>query len=130
MITINGLVDGSPLAGIIVTLESPSSSISTINLLSASSAASGLSLIDEALNSISNYRASFGATLNRLEYSADNLSNAVQNTSASRSRIEDADYAKESTELARTQIIQQAAMAMLTQANQKAKQVLELLKHI
>ena len=76
------------------------------------------------------YRASFGATLNRLEYSADNLSNAVQNTSASRSRIEDADYAKESTELARSQIIQQAAMAMLVQANQQPNQVLELLKSI
>jgi len=130
IITINGLADGSPLAGITVTLESPSLSISTINLLSASSAASGLSLIDESLNSISTYRASFGATLNRLEYSADNLSNAVQNTSASRSRIEDADYAKESTELARSQIIQQAAMAMLVQANQQPNQVLELLKSI
>ena len=130
IITINGLADGSPLAGITVTLESPSLSISTINLLSASSAASGLSLIDESLNSFSTYRASFGATLNRLEYSADNLSNAVQNTSASRSRIEDADYAKESTELARSQIIQQAAMAMLVQANQQPNQVLELLKSI
>ena len=130
IITINGLADGSPMAGITVTLESPSPSISTINLLSASSAASGLSLIDESLNSISTYRASFGATLNRLEYSADNLSNAVQNTSASRSRIEDADYAKESTELARSQIIQQAAMAMLVQANQQPNQVLELLKSI
>jgi flagellin len=130
IITINGLADGSPLAGITVTLESPPPSISAINLLSASSAASGLSLIDESLNSISTYRASFGATLNRLEYSTDNLSNAVQNTSASRSRIEDADYAKESTELARSQIIQQAAMAMLVQANQQPNQVLELLKSI
>ena len=79
IITINGLADGSPMAGITVTLESPSPSISTINLLSASSAASGLSLIDESLNSISTYRASFGATLNRLEYSADNLSPIISN---------------------------------------------------
>ncbi|MDO7564995.1 MAG: hypothetical protein MUR45_00240, partial [OM182 bacterium] len=114
--------------GITVTLESPPASLLTVNLLSASSAASGLSVIDESLDSISTYRASFGATLNRLEYSADNLSNAVQNTRASRSRIADADYAKESTLLARTSIIQQASTAMLAQANQQAQWVLELLK--
>ena len=128
VLTINGLADGSALAGITVTLESPPASLLTVNLLSASSAASGLSVIDESLDSISTYRASFGATLNRLEYSADNLSNAVQNTRASRSRIADADYAKESTLLARTSIIQQASTAMLAQANQQAQWVLELLK--
>ena len=128
VLTINGLADGSALAGITVTLESPPASLLTVNLLSASSAASGLSVIDESLDSISTYRASFGATLNRLEYSADNLSNAVQNTRASRSRIADADYAKESTLLARKSIIQQASTAMLAQANQQAQWVLELLK--
>ena len=73
-------------------------------------------------------RATFGASLNRLEYAADNLANVSQNTSASRSRILDADYASETTELARTQIIQQAATAMLSQANQQAQSVLALLK--
>ena len=65
---------------------------------------------------------------NRLEYAADNLANVSQNTSASRSRILDADYASETTELARTQIIQQAGTAMLSQANQQAQSVLALLK--
>ena len=73
-------------------------------------------------------RATFGASINRLEYAADNLSNVSQNTSASRSRVLDADYAAETTELARTQIIQQAATAMLSQANQQAQSVLALLK--
>jgi flagellin len=66
--------------------------------------------------------------MNRLEYAIDNLTNVSQNAAASRSRIEDADYAAETTELARTQIIQQAGTAMLTQANQQNQSVLALLK--
>ena len=65
---------------------------------------------------------------NRLEYAADNLANISQNTSASRSRILDADYAPRLQNLARTQIIQQAGTAMLSQANQQAQSVLALLK--
>ena len=66
--------------------------------------------------------------MSRLDYAADNLSNIVMNARASRSRVIDADYARETTELARTQIIQQAATAMLAQANMQASQVLELLE--
>ena len=84
--------------------------------------------IDEAIDNVNADRASIGATINRLEYAADNLANVSQNTSASRSRILDADYASETTELARTQIIQQAGTAMLSQANQQAQSVLALLK--
>ena len=87
-----------------------------------------LTRIDNALDRINAHRATLGATINRLEYAADNLSNVSQNTSASRSRILDADYAAETTELARTQIIQQAGTAMLSQANQMAQGVLSLLK--
>jgi flagellin len=65
--------------------------------------------------------------MNRLEYAADNLTNVAQNSAAARSRILDADYASETTELARTQIIQQAATAMLAQANTQAATVLSLL---
>jgi flagellin len=81
-----------------------------------------------AIDLINTERATLGATINRLEYAADNLANVAQNVSASRSRILDADYASETTELARTQIIQQAATAMLSQANQQAQSVLALLK--
>ncbi len=84
--------------------------------------------LDNALARVNSHRATLGATINRLEYAVDNLANVSQNTAASRSRILDADYASESTELARTQIIQQAGTAMLAQANQQAQSVLALLK--
>jgi len=84
--------------------------------------------IDTALDTINDLRAGIGAGINQLTYAADNLSNISQNLSESRSRIEDTDYASATTELARTQIIQQAATAMLAQANQSAQSVLALLK--
>ncbi len=84
--------------------------------------------LDAALDGINAQRAVFGAGMNRLEYTIDNLSNGSMNAKASRSRIEDADYAAETTELARTQIIQQASTAMLAQANQSNQSVLSLLK--
>lgn len=84
--------------------------------------------VDTALTAVNARRASLGASISRLEHSIDNLNNNAVNTKASRSRILDADYATESTELARTQIIQQAGTAMLAQANQKSQSVLQLLK--
>tara|TARA_B100000795_G_C22784180_1_gene433781 strand:+ start:850 stop:2070 length:1221 start_codon:yes stop_codon:yes gene_type:complete len=84
--------------------------------------------IDTAITAVNTRRASLGAAISRLEHAIDNLSNNAVNTEASRSRIMDADYAAESTELARTQIIQQAGTAMLAQANQRAQGVLQLLK--
>ena len=66
--------------------------------------------------------------MSRLEFASDNLQNVSQNASAARSRVLDADYASETTELARTQIIQQAGTAMLSQANQSQQAVLALLK--
>jgi flagellin len=91
-------------------------------------AGTALTNLTHAITRVQAHRATLGATINRLEYAADNLSNVSQNTSASRSRVLDADYASETTELARTQIIQQAATAMLSQANQQAQSVLALLK--
>jgi flagellin len=84
--------------------------------------------LDAAIAGVASQRASFGAFVNRLEHTVDNLTNVSQNTVAARSRIEDADYAAETTELARTQIIAQAATAMLSQANQQQQSVLALLK--
>ena len=97
-------------------------------LTTAASANLAITALDTAINSMNTQRSSLGASINRLEYAADNLANVSQNTSASRSRILDADYASETTELARTQIIQQAGTAMLSQANQAAQSVLALLK--
>ena len=101
---------------------------SSLAMASASAANTNIGYIETALTALNTQRATFGAAINRLEYAADNLANVSQNTSASRSRILDADYAAETTELARTQIIQQAGTAMLSQANQQAQSVLALLK--
>jgi flagellin len=98
------------------------------DLTTAALANTAITNITTQITSVDSSRASAGATINRLEYAADNLANVSQNTSASRSRILDADYASETTELARTQIIQQAGTAMLSQANQQAQSVLALLK--
>jgi flagellin len=84
--------------------------------------------IDDALDEVAGWRADLGAAANQLAFIADNLSNVSMNTQASRSRIVDTDYAQATTELARTQIIQQAATAMLAQANQQPQAVLALLK--
>lgn len=91
-------------------------------------AAESITSVDNALDVINSQRATIGAVVNRLNYAVDNLSNVSLNTSASRSRIMDTDYAKASSELARTQIISQAATAMLAQANQQPQTVLQLLK--
>ncbi len=102
--------------------------ISAIKIDTDADASAAIASLDTAINGINAQRAIFGAGMNRLEYAIDNLTNVSQNAAASRSRIEDADYAKETTELARTQIIQQAGTAMLTQANQQNQSVLALLK--
>ena len=97
-------------------------------VITGTSQGTTLGYLDTAIARLDAHRATLGATINRLEYAADNLASVSQNTSASRSRVMDADYASETTELARTQIIQQAATAMLSQANQQAQSVLALLR--
>jgi len=85
-------------------------------------------LVDAALDIVNTQRAVLGAGVNQLTYAGDNMQNIATNTAASRSRIEDTDYAVATTTLAKTQIIQQAATAMLAQANQQPQSVLALLK--
>mgnify|MGYP006084497151 FL=1 len=87
-----------------------------------------IAALDVAITGVNTARASFGANISRLEFSVDNLNTAINNTSAAKSAVMDADYASETTELARTQIIAQASTAMLSQANQQAQSVLALLK--
>ena len=87
-----------------------------------------IAALDVAITGVNTARASFGANISRLEFSVDNLNTAINNTSAAKSAVMDADYASETTELARTQIISQASTAMLSQANQQAQSVLALLK--
>ena len=99
-----------------------------VGIDSVASATTALTSLDSAISAVSTYRSTLGAVINRLNYAADNLTNISTNTAESRSRIQDADYAMATTELARTQIIQQAATAMLAQANQSPSSVLALLK--
>ena len=98
------------------------------DITDATQAETALGRLDEAIVSVNDTRAGLGASMSRLEFASDNLQNVAQNSAAARSRVMDADYAAETTNLARTQIIQQAATAMLAQANQSQQVVLSLLK--
>jgi flagellin len=91
-------------------------------------ATSAITALDTAIEAVSTQRSAFGAGSNRLEHAIDNLTNVQTNAEASRSRILDTDYAQSTSELARTQIIQQAGTAMLAQANQLPQTVLALLQ--
>jgi flagellin len=104
------------------------SGISASAITNQTTSNSAIAAVDTALSTVNTGRAAMGATINRLNYAADNLMNVSQNTSESRSRILDTDYAQTTTELARTQIISQAATAMLAQANQAPQSVLSLLR--
>jgi flagellin len=87
-----------------------------------------MSAIDRAVDAISNLRGDFGALQNRLESAVRNMENVIENQSAARSRVLDADFARETANLTRTQILQQAGTAMLAQANQMPQNVLSLLR--
>ena len=102
--------------------------VASLDLGSHTSAQAAMDKLDTAIGKVDSFRADLGAKVNRLNYAADNLTNVSLNTSASRSRIADTDYAQATTELARSQIIQQAATAMLAQANQQPSSVLSLLQ--
>ena len=99
-----------------------------INIDTAANASFAVTQLDLAINGAASERAKYGAYVSRLQYASDNLMNISTNTAASRSRIADADYASETMELARTQIIAQASTAMLAQANQVKQTVLSLLQ--
>ena len=101
---------------------------SAINIDTAANAAWAITQLDLAITGASSERAKYGAYMSRLEHASDNLSNVAINTAASKSQISDADYASETMELARTQIISQASTAMLAQANQVKQNVLTLLQ--
>ena len=111
--------DGNPMAANISDFQTAGSQ---------AQASTTIAELDAAITGVDKARADFGAVINRLEYTVDNLNSIAQNTRAARSAVMDADYAAETTELARTQIISQASTAMLSQANQQAQSVLALLK--
>jgi len=101
---------------------------SAMTIANATGSQLAIGLLDIALESVNSQRATIGGTVNQLTYSADNMANIASNLMASRSTIMDTDYATASSQLSRSQIIQQAATAMLAQANQQPESVLTLLK--
>ncbi len=135
---IDGIKSGSywngTLVGTATTLTATSdgtgstTSLALTALGTTPTSATTSSAIETYIATVTTRRAEAGAHINRLGYMADNLNNIATNLSASRSRIEDTDYAASSAELARTQIINQAATAMLAQANQQPQAVLSLLQ--
>jgi flagellin len=102
--------------------------VSASSIATTAGAQAAITATDTAFGLLNTARTNIGAGINQLTYAADNLSNISANTSGSRSRIQDTDYAVAAAELARTQIIQQAGTAMLAQANQAPQSVLALLK--
>jgi flagellin len=97
-------------------------------IATAATAATAITALDLALTNLNSQRSTIGAMVNRLTHAVDNLTNVAQNAEDSRSKVEDTDYAAATSELARTQIIAQAATAILAQANQQPQSVLSLLK--
>ena len=120
--------EDSTIAVDFVDLTSSGLDIVGLDVSSHVASQTALDKIDSAISDVDNFRADVGAKINRLNFAIENLSNISINTSASRSRIEDTDFAKASSELARTQIIQQAATAVLAQANTDQQSVLKLLQ--
>jgi flagellin len=115
-ITVNSMSLGA------IGLNATTTSVST-----SATALSALSLIDTAIKSVNTMRSDMGAYVNRLEFAISNLSNQVYNTQDAESRIRDVDFAKETTEFTRSQILTQSATSMLAQANQVPQGVLSLL---
>ena len=129
-IALNGTTSGNRTVTSILgaNLLSSQSSISEIDISTAYGSQTAITILDVALNKLTKVFATIGAFQNRLSAAIQNLEATSNNLSASLSRILDTDYAIETTNLAKAQIIQQAAMVMLAQANQSKQSVLALLK--
>ena len=112
-----------------MTLGALGMSATTTAVSTASAALSALSIIDAAVRSVNTMRSDMGAYVNRLEFAISNLGNQIYNTQDAESRIRDVDFAKETTEFTRSQILSQSATSMLAQANQVPQGVLSLLGH-
>lgn len=102
--------------------------VTALGVDTSATAAAAITGLDAQISVLSTARSGVGAVQNRLEHTVANLQNVSENTSAARSGIQDADFAKESANLARTQVLQQAGMSMLSQANGNSQNVLALLR--
>ncbi len=118
---------GGPITGQITGDADLAEEARKVRINTREGATAVLNMLDAAMDKVNATRATMGAVMNRLDHVINNLTNVSMNMSASRSQIEDADYAHASTELAKTQIMQQAATAVLAQANTSQQSVLKLL---
>jgi flagellin len=126
-----GFAVATSAAGTLLTSAANGSTLNTVAALSVSTvtgANNALKVVDAALAQVSDQRAALGAVQNRFESTVTNLQSSSENLSASRSRIQDADFAAETANLSRSQILQQAGTAMVAQANQLPQGVLALLR--
>ena len=123
-----GMSSGQTITIAISAMDSTALGVSATFITGYATASTALGLIDIAIDTVNASRSAMGATMNQLSYSADNMVNISTNIAASRSTIMDTDYAVASAQLAKNQIINQAATAMLAQANQQPQSVLSLLK--
>ena len=121
-------IGGSGSAALLVKASGAAASGFLSSTITASGAQTLVGKIDDSIKFVNGVRSDFGAAINRLQYTVDNLTSISTNTAASRSRIEDVDYSIATSDLARRNIIQQAATAMLAQANQQPQMVLQLFK--
>ena len=99
-----------------------------VSVASVDAATASLARLDKALDTVAQFRASFGSSENRLDAAINNMTTLQHNTSASKSRIEDADFAAETSNMTKAQILSQAATSMLAQANASKQNLLALLQ--
>jgi flagellin len=105
-----------------------SGTVTSIDISTLAGAQKAIGILDKAIDQVNTQRSDLGAVNNRLDFTVSNLSNVSEKTSSARSRITDADFATETANLSRSQVLQQAATAMLAQANARPQQILSLLR--
>jgi len=127
-----GDADGTAMAAATMVIQTASvsaaNSVDDVLITDSTSAKHALTVVDNALEMMADFRSRMGAVSNRMFHTIDNLMSVSENTSAARSRIVDADFAAESASLAKSQILQKAGTAMLSQANASTQDILSLLK--
>ncbi|KAE8543922.1 flagellin [Marinobacter nauticus] len=121
-------ISGAGLAAVSETISKTGTALSAIDIGTVSGAEKAINSVDGALESINSARADLGAVQNRFESTIANLATSVENLSASNSRILDADFAAETAKLSKSQVLQQAGISVLAQANARPQQVLSLLQ--
>ena len=123
-----GILSGQTIGVTVSAMDATGLAVHTESLTTFTASQSAITTIDASIEMVNSARSTMGATMNQLNYSADNMVNISTNIAASRSTIMDTEYATASATLSKSQIIQQAATAMLAQANQQPQSVLSLIK--